>query len=256
MKRVILVRPQGPRNVGMILRACENFGPCELVLVAPERPALLLHPEFAQMSHGVENVEQKVRVVDELTEALADCSASVGFTARVRDNRIRENWNQVRDELSSLAAGSTDRLALVFGGEMSGMSVEDASLCQRLLHLRTAAEHTSLNLAVCVGIVLQGLFGGEEVHRREPGGHPLTGAEREFLKANLKHTFVEYVARSAEAKRVIGKSIDRIFSRAPLETSDARAWHMMMRTLGSAMKPSDFGLDPSPSGRDAADEDD
>jgi tRNA/rRNA methyltransferase len=239
----------------MVLRACDNFGLCELVLVAPDRPALLLHPEFAQMSHGVADVREKVRVVDELTEALADCSATVGFTARVRDNRIRDNWNEVREELGVLAADPGERLALIFGSEESGLSVEDASLCQRLLHVRTAAEHTSVNLAICVGIVLQGLFSGEQVHRREPGGHPLTGAEREFLKANLKHTFVEHVARSAEAKRVIAKSIDRIFSRAPLETSDARAWHMMMRSLGSAMRPSDFGLDPSPSARrEAGDE--
>ncbi|MDP6987903.1 MAG: RNA methyltransferase [Planctomycetota bacterium] len=246
---MVLVRPAGPRNVGMVLRTCENFGPCELVLVDPERPALLLHPEFTQMSHGVADVAEKVRVVDTLTDALADCSVTVGFTARVRDNRIRENWNEVREQLGAVAADDRERLALVFGSEMSGLSVDDASLCQRLLHLRTAAEHTSLNLAICVGIVLQGLYGGERVHRREPGGHPLTGAEREFLKANLKHTFVEHVARSAEAKRVIAKSVDRVFSRAPLETSDARAWHMMMRSLGSVMRPSDFGLDPSPSAR-------
>ena len=29
----------------------------ELVLVAPTRPALLLHPEFEQMSHGVDDID-------------------------------------------------------------------------------------------------------------------------------------------------------------------------------------------------------
>ncbi|MCH2107647.1 MAG: RNA methyltransferase, partial [Planctomycetes bacterium] len=69
MKRVILCRPQGPRNVGMILRVVENFGPCELVLVKPERPALLVHPEFTQMSHGVEDALRELRVVETLQEA-------------------------------------------------------------------------------------------------------------------------------------------------------------------------------------------
>ena len=59
MKRVVLCRPAGPRNVGMILRIVENFGPCELVLVNPVRPALLVHPEFEQMSHGVEDALRK-----------------------------------------------------------------------------------------------------------------------------------------------------------------------------------------------------
>ena len=248
---MVLVRPSGPRNAGMVLRVCDNFGPCELVLVAPERPALLLHPEFEQMSHGVAGVDAKVRVADTLRAALADCTAAVGFTARVRDDRVRRGWNEARPELAERAAAPAGRLALVFGSEESGLSADDAGLCQELVHVRTSPDHTSLNLAVCVGVVLQGLFTGQDVHRREPGGHPLTGAEREFLKANLKYVFSEKVARSAEARRVIARSIERVFSRAPLETSDARAWHMMARALGSAMTPQDFGLDPSPSERDS-----
>ena len=42
MKRVVLVRPSGPRNVGAVARASANFGPCEVVLVAPERVKVLL----------------------------------------------------------------------------------------------------------------------------------------------------------------------------------------------------------------------
>ncbi len=45
---------------------------------------------------------------------------------------------------------------------------------------------------------------------------------------------------------MIGLSIERIFSRADLLSSDARAWHMMMRALGSTKTPPDFGLNPSP----------
>ena len=63
MKRVVLVRPSGPRNVGMILRAAANFGPCEVVLVAPERPSLLFHPDFEQMSHGVDRPRERCTIV-------------------------------------------------------------------------------------------------------------------------------------------------------------------------------------------------
>ena len=49
MKRVVLVRPSGPRNVGAVARASANFGPCEVVLVAPERRSILLHPDFEQI---------------------------------------------------------------------------------------------------------------------------------------------------------------------------------------------------------------
>ena len=54
MKRVILCRPEGPRNVGTILRVAANFGPTEITIVNPLRASLLIHPEFEQMSHGAE----------------------------------------------------------------------------------------------------------------------------------------------------------------------------------------------------------
>ncbi len=249
MKRVIFVHPEGPRNVGMALRACDNFGPCELWLVKPGRPGILLHPDFEQMSHGVENIEQKLHVVDSLKEALADCSYAVGFTARVRDNLVRQEWNEAAPRLREMTLGTEDRVALVFGAEPTGLSVEDAALCQELCHIRTAADHTSLNLAICTAIVLQQMFTGEKVHQPEPGGVNLTGAEREFLKENLKYTFSEKVARSPEAARVIKLSIDRVFGVAPLTTSDARSWHMMARALGSEKTPVDFGLNPHPRSR-------
>lgn len=249
MKRAILVRPEGPRNVGMALRICDNFGPCELVLVQPERPAILRHPEFEQMSHGVTDIDEKLWVADTLEEALADCTVATGFTARVRDNVVRREWSTVIPELRGLADGDGERIALVFGAESTGLSVDEAALCQELCHVRTSADHTSINLAVCVGIVLQSLFTGRRVHQREPGGVNVTGAEREFLKANLKYVFTEKVARSVESARVIALSIDRVFGQAPLTTSDARSWHMMARALGSDKIPADFGLDPHPRSR-------
>src|SRR4029079_3426686 len=101
MKRIVLVRPSGPRNVGMILRAAANFGPCEVVLVAPERPSLLLHPDFEQMSHGVESPRELYRIVATLEEALADATHSIGFTARARDRRNRVDWRGDRERLAA-----------------------------------------------------------------------------------------------------------------------------------------------------------
>ena len=46
MKRIVLCRPSGPRNVGTVVRALANFGPAQLAIVAPQRKTLLIHPEF------------------------------------------------------------------------------------------------------------------------------------------------------------------------------------------------------------------
>jgi len=230
----------------MILRIVENFGPCELVLVNPVRPALLVHPEFEQMSHGVEDALRELRVVDTLKEALSDCTHAVGFTARGRDNLILEDWRAVQDDVAARCAAEGERVALVFGNETAGLDAEEAGLCQQLVHVRTSPRHTSLNLAVAVGVILEPLFGDEVRMPNEAGGHPLTGEQREFLKAHLKHTLAGEVAKSERVARDVERMIERVFSRAPIETKDASAWHQLMRALGSEAKPADFGLNPTP----------
>jgi tRNA/rRNA methyltransferase len=246
MKRVILLRPEGPRNVGMILRITQNFGPCELALVAPERPSILVHPEFVQMSHGAEDGREQILQFDTLQEALADCTTSLGFTARVRDKRKRRDWRTVESEWTEVAEDPEHRLALAFGNEATGLTTEEANLLQELVHIRTAKEHTSLNLAVTVGVVLSDIFTGRRVHQPEPGGKMLNGEGREFLKSRLKTVFAEQVARTPSAAKDITEAIERIFSRAPLENRDARAWHLMLTALGSELSPTELGLKPNP----------
>ncbi len=242
MKRVVLCRPEGPRNVGMALRVARNFGPCELWLVAPQRASMLVHPEFVQMSHGAEDACKSIRIVDTLQEALADCVRSVAFTARVRGKRVRRDWRELARELVELGEDTGARLALVFGSEVSGLTAEEVALCQDLCHMRTTADHTSLNLAMAVCVALSDLYLGTEVHEHEPGGSELDGAGREFLKARLTEVFAGRVAITPAAAADIEAMIERVFSRAPMENRDARALHLILKTLGSEMSPKDLGI--------------
>lgn len=242
MKRIVLVRPSGPRNVGTIVRVCANFGPVELRLVAPERPSLLVHPEFEQMSHGVPDARERCVVVDTLKEALADCTGSIGFTARSRGQRRRDDWRAVREDASERSNDSDECIALVFGNEVTGLEIVDTDQLQTLVHIATSPEHSSLNLAMSVGIVLADLFTAPRVKKRERPPKLLSGEAREYLKAGLKEAFGDHVAQSAAAREDILESIERVFSRAPLEDRDARAWHLMARALGGTLKPNDLGL--------------
>lgn len=244
MKWVVLVRPFGPRNVGMVLRVVENFGPAELWLVAPERPSLLVHPDFQQMSHGAEEAVESIRIVDTLPEALAQAHEVVGFTARGRDNRILADWREVRAELAERAADPARRTALLFGNEQTGLTGEEAALCHQLVHIRTSPRHTSLNLAVAVAIVLEALFASESARPCEAGGHPIDGRQREFLKRRMIEVFARRVARTPQAARDVEEMLERVISRAPLDTRDARAWHLVLRALGSTSTPADLGIDP------------
>jgi tRNA C32,U32 (ribose-2'-O)-methylase TrmJ len=180
--------------------------------------------------------------VDTLEEALADVARAVGFSARVRGGRKRRDWRAAASELAELGDDAAERLALVFGNEATGLTSEETDRCHELVHVRTSAEHTSLNLAMAVSIALAGLYSGRAVHRREPGGSLLDGAGREFLKARLLEVLAEGVCRTPAARRDVAAMIERVFSRAPLENRDARAWHLVLKTLGSELRPDSLGL--------------
>lgn len=243
MKRIVLVRPSGPRNVGMILRAAANFGPCEVFLVAPERPSLLLHPDFEQMSHGVERAREKCTIVATLAEALAEATHSIGFSARARDRRHRSDWREVREEVAARANDPGERIALVFGNEVTGFVKEEAAQCAELVHIATTAEHTSLNLAIAASVVLSDLFVEHGFRKRERSRRSLSGEGRKFLGAAMSRVLGDQVARTPSARRDILAMIERFVARAPLEDRDARAWHLVLRALGSDVTPKDLGIE-------------
>jgi len=243
VKRIVLVRPQGPRNVGSILRVVDNFGPAELVLVKPDKPSLLVHPDFEQMSHGVERIVEKIRVVDDLPSALSDCTGSYGFTARARDHRALRDWRDVTDELVRRTA-SDERIALVFGSEENGLTSDETATLHELIRMPTSNEHGSINLAMTVGIVMSTIFFSDAPSAEAEGSTPISGAARLFLVERMKDALGER-ATSAPAARDIVAAVERTLSLAPLETRDARAWHLLARALdGQKKAPQDYGLPP------------
>ena len=242
MKRVVLVRPQGPRNVGSVLRLAANFGPVELVVAGPTRPSLLLHPDFEQMAHGVPDIAAGVRVVETLEEAIADCTHCYGFTARARDHRELEDWRAARSELVERTADAGERVALVFGSEENGLTGDEIAPLQTLVRFPTADEHTSINLAMSVGVVLSTLHFADAPSARAEATTPLPVADRTFLLERLKDVFGG-CAKSEPARRDIVASVERVFARAPLETRDARAWHLLVRAIGGDARPQDYGLE-------------
>ncbi len=232
MKRVVLCRPLGPRNVGSVLRVALNFDLGEIVLVAPPKRSLLIHPDFVQMSHGVADVERRIRVVATLDEALADCTGAVGFTARKRGHSRLDDWRDARDGIAERAGHPDELLALVFGSEEGGLTKDEADRLHQLVRIPTGEEHTSLNLAMSVGIVLSTIFfAGHELTAAADSRTPIKGKDREFLTNRARRVLGEAALTDA-ARRDIVEMVDRVFPRAPLETRDARAWHLLFRAMG------------------------
>jgi tRNA/rRNA methyltransferase len=149
---VILVRTRFPENIGMVARAMANMGASRLILVQPERwdrekAALLATPQ------GLALLDSAV-VEASLETALASFSAAFGTTARIggwRKDIITPE--KAAGEIRAIAREERGA-ALVFGSEDRGLTNDEVELCTRLVTIPTVAEHSSLNLAQAVLVML------------------------------------------------------------------------------------------------------
>ncbi len=171
---VVLVRPEGPLNVGSVARLCGNFG-CALRLV---QPLSSVHQSDAmKMAHPSQALLEKAPVFATLQEALADVSLAMATSSKLAEAAAAP-WLSV-ERASLLLPPAGERLALVFGNERTGLSVDEAALCPRVVRLPTPGPTESLNLshAVAVTLTLFAAAGAEEPRAAQ--------ASRQALKALL-----------------------------------------------------------------------
>lgn len=148
---VVLVEPQGPRNIGSVCRAMLNFGLVDLRLVNPQADHLL--HEARQMAVKATTLLEAARIYPSLAEALADRALSFGTTRRF--GRYREDMlhpDEAARQLLPVSAAT--RVALVFGREDKGLHTAELDLCQRFITIPTSARLPSMNLAQAVALCL------------------------------------------------------------------------------------------------------
>jgi len=104
------------------------------------------------MAAHADDVLEAARVVDDLDAALAGCTMVFGTSAR----RRALEWTE-HDARSAarhaVAAGDDAVAAFVFGGERTGLTNVELDRCHYMLHVPTAGDYGSLNLAQAVQIV-------------------------------------------------------------------------------------------------------
>lgn len=181
--RVVLVEPQDPVNVAATVRAMKNMGVRDLRLVRPKS----FEPDRIEVvAHDTRDVVERIRCVETIDEAVADCVRVAAFTAR----RRAAKWALAdpREAAADLLLAAVDGpIAVVFGREDRGLANDDLDRAHLAVTIPTTS-HASLNLAQAVLIALY------ELHRQAPGASravapprkdapPATAAQYELLFA-------------------------------------------------------------------------
>jgi tRNA/rRNA methyltransferase len=221
--RIVLVEPLYSGNVGSVCRAMANMGVGELYLVSPQ--IVDGWEEGERLAVHATGQLQRRREVATLEEAVADCVAVVGTTARL--GLYRQHVRTPREsapELVRLAAQG--KVALVFGREDKGLFNEEIGICTHLVRIPTADAYVSLNLAqavmVCCYELYQALGAYEPPQEKSdvaPAGHRLQ-MMRMWRRLLLGIGFM----KPDKADHMM-QGVQRIFSRGAVTVDDI---HILM----------------------------
>jgi TrmH family RNA methyltransferase len=154
----VLIDPSHPGNIGSVARAMKNMALSDLVLV---RPRVFPHAESIALAAGADDILANARVVDSVTEAIADCGFIAGTTSRPRS--YYWEFTTARDVAARIVALPQDnRAALLFGSERYGLGTEDLNHCNVLVRIPANPEYCSLNLAMSTQLIAYEIFMARE----------------------------------------------------------------------------------------------
>ncbi len=209
-----------------------NFGVFDLRVVRPYDLAF----REARSAVGAAALLESARVHSTVAEAVAECRVVVGTSARLtRDvhhasHRLEAAGLRMQEELER------GDVALLFGSEKFGLSNEDLSHCDWLLHIPTREQHFSMNLGQAVAVCLYELIrnDGEMPTLRSrdlPERDTATAADRERLVASLMENLHDsgYLAKHQQAD--MDAEIRRMMIRLDLCASDAYTLLGMLRQM-------------------------
>lgn len=155
---IILVRTKEAGNLGSAARAMKNMGMSDLRLVAPE--ANPNTPMARKMSMNAKDVLLGAKSFPDPAAAIGDLDLVVGTSRRF--GKERDNFISLRDfaELSKTFP-KNHKVGIVFGHEVTGLTNEELTLCQKIITIPVHEDYPSLNLAQAVMLVCYEIFMAE-----------------------------------------------------------------------------------------------
>lgn len=158
MIRVVLIGIEGEINLGFIVRLCRNFDVDELILVKPHIDPFSNEVRKFAANGAIYIDSGRMKVYENLDDALKGIGVS-GCTSSVIDV---DGGDMVRKaiELEEFAniASRYNSVAIVFGRESVGLTREEISKCDFLVHIASNPEYPVLNLSHAVAITLYILY--------------------------------------------------------------------------------------------------
>ncbi len=152
---IILCNTSNSGNIGTSARAMKTMGLYNLVLVSPEAK---IDDYCYALSTNASDILDNCVVVDNLNQALSKKTLAFAMTARKREFNyfLQTPCEAGPDIISAISNGS--KVAIVFGCEKSGLTIEQLEQCNRMITIPANLQFSSLNLSHAVQIIAYEIF--------------------------------------------------------------------------------------------------
>jgi len=242
---VILMEPQLADNIGMVARACANFGLDDLRLVNPRDGWPNEKARIA--ASGANYVIDDARPFEKLEDSIADLNWVAATTARQRDMRkpVLTPEQAIAEARARIARG--ERCGILFGRERNGLETSEVANADALIMIPVNSRFASLNLAQAVlllGYEWMRSDAGRSLGRVTTYEKPLNeglymGRDRPATKEELIGLF-EHLERELEAngffnpahrKTVVSQNLRTLLTRMNATEQEVRTLRGIVATL-------------------------
>lgn len=239
--KIVLDRTTHPGNIGAAARAMKTMGLQNLCLVSPSH---FPDSEATVRAAGADDLLEQANIHSTVFEAIEDCQLVIGTSARLRNLSLPQLDPKACAELLFSKAHCSEKAAIVFGTERTGLENDDLLKCHYHLYVPTVPEFYSLNLASAVQIMAYELrMAFLSRHSEEEGlvAVPPMDPGNELANVGDVERFYEHFQQVLEqldflrppgSKQVISR-LKRLFNRAQLETRELNILRGILSSIGN-----------------------
>jgi tRNA/rRNA methyltransferase len=247
----VLLFPSHPGNVGSAARAMRVMGFKHLRVVGPRFANVGKQPKAIALASGAIDVLDNLREFETVDEALQDIDFKIAVSAAGREfGPVPQTPEDICAEIVALGTSQQPpKIALIFGTERTGMSIEQVQRCQRLCSIPGAANYQSLNLAQAVQILSYCLGRAAQFHPAslriepvtidslgDPGERLANDAQVTGMLEHLQKTLVQLNFLDVEQPKKLMPRLQRMFNRTLLKRSEVDILRGIYTSIEKAIK--------------------
>jgi tRNA/rRNA methyltransferase len=237
----VLLFPSHPGNVGSAARAMRVMGFKNLRVVGPRHANVGKQPKAIALASGALDVLENLAEYETLDEALSDIELKVAVSATGREfGPVPQTPEEICAEIVTLSTSvpslnDAPKIALVFGTERTGLSIEQVQRCQRVCSIPGTANYQSLNLAQAVQILSYCLGRAAQLQlpakrseidvtqaemSNDPGEKLANDAQVTGMLEHLEKTLIQTGFLDTEQPKKLMPRLQRLFNRSMLKRSE------------------------------------